>query len=120
VLQGYGRRAHTRTDHLALAAKYLGWKSALLLEAMGRVKGFEQAFTSVAGAVAAGGAGEPAVDVDPILRDPEREQLLGLDDHVLFVSGAARVADTVPFTPSSVPNSPPSPEHFTEQSCGTL
>lgn len=28
VLQGYGKRAHTRTDHLALAAKYLGWKSA--------------------------------------------------------------------------------------------
>ncbi|WP_406281844.1 DUF4158 domain-containing protein [Nocardia sp. NBC_00881] len=27
VLQGYGRRAHTRTDHLALAAKYLGWKT---------------------------------------------------------------------------------------------
>jgi hypothetical protein len=28
VLQGYGKRAHTRTDHLALAAKYLGWKGA--------------------------------------------------------------------------------------------
>ncbi|MET8335949.1 Tn3 family transposase [Streptosporangium canum] len=28
VLQGYGRRAHTRTDHLALAARYLGWKNA--------------------------------------------------------------------------------------------
>jgi TnpA family transposase len=28
VLQGYGQRAHTRTDHLAAAAKYLGWKNA--------------------------------------------------------------------------------------------
>jgi hypothetical protein len=28
VLQGYGRRAHTRSDHLLLAAGYLGWKSA--------------------------------------------------------------------------------------------
>ncbi|GAB3976851.1 hypothetical protein GCM10029978_064900 [Actinoallomurus acanthiterrae] len=28
VLQGYGKRAHTRTDHLVLAAKYLGWKNA--------------------------------------------------------------------------------------------
>nr|WP_218002644.1 DUF4158 domain-containing protein [Nocardia brevicatena] len=28
VLQGYGKRVHTRIDHLAPAAKYLGWKSA--------------------------------------------------------------------------------------------
>jgi hypothetical protein len=28
VLEGYGRRAHTRSDHLLLAAGYLGWKSA--------------------------------------------------------------------------------------------
>jgi hypothetical protein len=28
VLQRYAKRAHTRTDHLALAAKYLGGKSA--------------------------------------------------------------------------------------------
>jgi len=28
VLEGYGQRAHTRSDHLRLAADYLGWKSA--------------------------------------------------------------------------------------------
>ena len=28
VLEGYGRRSHTRSDHLLLVAKYLGWKSA--------------------------------------------------------------------------------------------
>ena len=28
VLEGYGQRAHTRSDHLRLAAGYLGWKSA--------------------------------------------------------------------------------------------
>ena len=28
VLEGYGRRAHTRSDHLLLVARYLGWKSA--------------------------------------------------------------------------------------------
>lgn len=28
VLEGYGRRSHTRSDHLLLAARYLGWKSA--------------------------------------------------------------------------------------------
>jgi hypothetical protein len=28
VLEGYGRRAHIRTDHLRLVAGYLGWKSA--------------------------------------------------------------------------------------------
>jgi hypothetical protein len=29
VLEGYGRRSHTRSDHLLLVASYLGWKSAL-------------------------------------------------------------------------------------------
>src|ERR1022692_1874007 len=29
VLEGYGRRSHTRSDHLLLVAKYLGWKSAV-------------------------------------------------------------------------------------------
>ena len=28
VLAGYGQRAHTRSDHVRLAAGYLGWKSA--------------------------------------------------------------------------------------------
>ncbi|MGI5290927.1 DUF4158 domain-containing protein [Nonomuraea polychroma] len=28
ALEGYGERAHTRSDHLRLAAEYLGWKSA--------------------------------------------------------------------------------------------
>ncbi|WP_431921125.1 DUF4158 domain-containing protein [Nonomuraea jabiensis] len=28
VLEGYGERTHTRSDHLRLAAGYLGWKSA--------------------------------------------------------------------------------------------
>ena len=28
VLEGYGRRSHTRSDHLLLVAKYLSWKSA--------------------------------------------------------------------------------------------
>ena len=28
VLEGYGQRAHTRSDHLRLVADYLGWKSA--------------------------------------------------------------------------------------------
>jgi hypothetical protein len=28
VLEGYGRRSHTRSDHLVLVAKYLSWKSA--------------------------------------------------------------------------------------------
>src|SRR6266851_7298216 len=28
VLEGYGQRAHTRSDHLRLAAGYLGWMSA--------------------------------------------------------------------------------------------
>ena len=28
VLKGYVRRSHTRSDHLLLVAKYLGWKSA--------------------------------------------------------------------------------------------
>ena len=28
VPEGYGRRSHTRSDHLLLVAKYLGWKSA--------------------------------------------------------------------------------------------
>ncbi len=28
VLEGYGRRAHTRSDHLLWVARYLGWKSA--------------------------------------------------------------------------------------------
>ena len=28
VLEGYGRRSHTRSDHLLLVARYLGWKSA--------------------------------------------------------------------------------------------
>ncbi|GAA2208306.1 hypothetical protein GCM10009850_037640 [Nonomuraea monospora] len=28
VLEGYGDRPHTRSDHLRLAAGYLGWKSA--------------------------------------------------------------------------------------------
>jgi hypothetical protein len=28
VLEGYGQRAHTRSDHLRLIADYLGWKSA--------------------------------------------------------------------------------------------
>ncbi|WP_433136423.1 hypothetical protein ACQPZ8_30015 [Actinomadura nitritigenes] len=36
-----------------------------------------------AAAVAAGGPGEAPVDVDPIGRDAEREQLLGLDDDIL-------------------------------------
>ena len=27
VLQGYGRRAHTRSDHLLLVARYLGWRA---------------------------------------------------------------------------------------------
>nr|WP_269802749.1 hypothetical protein [Actinocorallia populi] len=46
-----------------------------------------------AGPVAAGGAGESAVDVDAVLRDAEREQLLGLDHDVLSVGAAAGVAD---------------------------
>ncbi len=32
--------------------------------------------------------------LDPVLRHAERQELLGLDDHVLFVGGAAGVADT--------------------------
>ncbi|MGP3919227.1 DUF4158 domain-containing protein [Nonomuraea sp. 10N515B] len=28
ALEGYGERAHTRSDHLRLAAEHLGWKSA--------------------------------------------------------------------------------------------
>ncbi|GGU97184.1 hypothetical protein GCM10010182_11690 [Actinomadura cremea] len=44
-----------------------------------------------AAAVAAGGPGEAPVDVDPIGRDAETEQLLGLDDDVLLVGGAAGV-----------------------------
>jgi hypothetical protein len=28
VLEGYGHRSHTRSDHLLLVARYLGWKSA--------------------------------------------------------------------------------------------
>lgn len=28
ALRGYGRRAHTRSDHLGQVAKYLGWKNA--------------------------------------------------------------------------------------------
>ena len=28
ALEGYGRRSHTRSDHLLLVAKYLSWKSA--------------------------------------------------------------------------------------------
>ncbi len=28
VLEGYGQRAHTRSDHLRLVTEYLGWKSA--------------------------------------------------------------------------------------------
>ena len=28
MIEGYGRRAHTRSDHLLLVARYLGWKSA--------------------------------------------------------------------------------------------
>jgi hypothetical protein len=28
AIEGYGRRAHTRSDHLLLVARYLGWKSA--------------------------------------------------------------------------------------------
>jgi hypothetical protein len=28
VLEGYGRRSHTRSDHLLLVAKFLSWKSA--------------------------------------------------------------------------------------------
>jgi len=28
AIEGYGRRSHTRSDHLLLVAKYLGWKSA--------------------------------------------------------------------------------------------
>jgi hypothetical protein len=28
ALEGYGHRAHTRSDHLRLVADYLGWKSA--------------------------------------------------------------------------------------------
>jgi hypothetical protein len=28
VLRGYGKRAQTRSDHLAKIAKYLGWKTA--------------------------------------------------------------------------------------------
>ena len=28
AVEGYGRRSHTRSDHLLLVAKYLGWKSA--------------------------------------------------------------------------------------------
>ncbi|WP_218826157.1 hypothetical protein [Actinomadura mexicana] len=36
---------------------------------------------------------EALVDVDPVGRDAEREQLLGLDDDVLLVGGAAGVAD---------------------------
>ncbi len=28
VLAGYGQRAYTRSDHVRLAAGYLGWKSA--------------------------------------------------------------------------------------------
>jgi Domain of unknown function (DUF4158) len=28
AIEGYGHRTHTRSDHLLLVAKYLGWKSA--------------------------------------------------------------------------------------------
>jgi Domain of unknown function (DUF4158) len=28
AIEGYGHRAHTRSDHLLLVARYLGWKSA--------------------------------------------------------------------------------------------
>jgi hypothetical protein len=47
-----------------------------------------------AGTVGAAGAGEPAVDVDPLGRDTERGELLDLDVDVLFVGRAACVADT--------------------------
>jgi hypothetical protein len=52
-------------------------------------------------AVAAGGAGEAAVDVDAVLGDAEREKLLGLNLDVLLigattgVSGAAGLGHTV-------------------------
>ncbi|WSC89503.1 hypothetical protein OIE48_15380 [Streptosporangium sp. NBC_01756] len=45
------------------------------------------------GAVGPGGAGEAAVDVDPVCLDVEGAQLLGLHDDVLLVGGAAGVAD---------------------------
>ncbi|WP_225993002.1 DUF4158 domain-containing protein [Actinomadura rudentiformis] len=32
VIGAYGRRAKTRTDHLRLAAQYLGWRAATALE----------------------------------------------------------------------------------------
>jgi hypothetical protein len=32
VIRSYGRRAKTRTDHLRLAAKYLGWRAPTTLE----------------------------------------------------------------------------------------
>lgn len=32
VIGAYGRRAKTRTDHLRLAAQYLGWRAASALE----------------------------------------------------------------------------------------
>jgi len=41
----------------------------------------------------AGGAGEAAVDADPVFGNAEREELLGLDDDVLFVGGTAGVPD---------------------------
>ncbi len=47
--------------------------------------------------VAAGGAGEPGVDVDPFAWNAEREQLVGLDLDVLFVGGATAVSDAERF-----------------------
>jgi hypothetical protein len=49
-----------------------------------------------ADAVAAGGAGETTVDVDPVVGHAEHEQLPGLNDHILLIGGAVRVADTGP------------------------
>lgn len=46
-----------------------------------------------AGAVAAGGAGEAAVDVDAVGGDAEREQLLGLDLDVLLIGAATGISD---------------------------
>jgi hypothetical protein len=45
-----------------------------------------------AGAVA-GGAGEPVVEVDPVLGDAELAQPITLGGEVLGVGGAARVSD---------------------------
>lgn len=45
------------------------------------------------GAVGAASAGETAVDVDSLGRDAQRGELLDLDVDVLFVGGAAGVAN---------------------------